>query len=151
MTIDELEVQKDWRHLIGVVSKNINIPELDVIKDLPIHCVDELEEYGVESVAEIHVDLAGNNTQVSLNIGEVFFELKAPIAVMCLIHEMCHAILVIRYLQDLDFEGLKKYYETNGGHTTEWNELAKTIKQFFPKIPPIVVNLNLQDESIYEG
>ena len=140
-------VQDDWNFLIEKIQAKLDITHLDDLKQIPIQYIENLHADGTETVAEINFDKNG----LSLYVGEVYFELSAPYAIMSLLHELCHALIVTEYIYNHDIKGLYDYYLDNGGHTKEWNTYAKQIKSLFPNVPNITVSLDLSDDSIYEN
>lgn len=141
---DELQVQEDWEFVLSRV-RELNPELIDFLKSIPVHYIP-----GLDCAANFTVNPDKTKETVCLNVSEKYFELTVPVAISVLLHELGHAMIVIKHLLDGDIEGYLNYCDDSEGHNMAWWNLVHKLETYFGKDVVVKEELILDDPSIYE-
>lgn len=146
--VDILQLKDDWIRLLTKVE-DYDPYIINLLRAVPIKYFDDLgSTETVEHVAKFSVNL--KNATLELDVSEIFFELKGEVAVGILLHELAHAIVMLRYLLAKDMQGYAAYVTDNGGHNFEWREVADDLETYFDEKIKVAESLDMDDPDIYE-
>lgn len=141
---DELQIQEDWEFVLSQV-RELNPDLIDFLKVVPIHYVPDLD-----CAANFTFNHDSSKELICLNVSEKYFELKVPVAIGVLLHELAHVMIVVKYLLCGDVEGYLRYCDDNEGHNMAWWNLVHKLETYFGGKVTVKETLVLDDLDIYE-